>query len=82
MTVATMAPDTAAAEPSASTKKYDRFSTSSSVTDDIERYISDNGTVDVETGTANSSCDQFLPFMETTEKSKEEESEPNQRTTA
>eukprot|EP00573_Skeletonema_grethae_P011544 CAMPEP_0201692650 /NCGR_PEP_ID=MMETSP0578-20130828/5475_1 /ASSEMBLY_ACC=CAM_ASM_000663 /TAXON_ID=267565 /ORGANISM="Skeletonema grethea, Strain CCMP 1804" /LENGTH=730 /DNA_ID=CAMNT_0048178061 /DNA_START=80 /DNA_END=2269 /DNA_ORIENTATION=- len=69
MTVASKAADTAA--ESASTKKYDRFSTSSSVTDDnLERYISDNGTVDVETGNANSSYDQFLQFIETTEKSK------------
>ncbi len=71
MTVASNAPETAAVEPSASTNKYDRFSTSSSVTDDnIERYINDNGTVDVETGTANGSYDQFLQFVETTEKSK------------
>ena len=58
----------ATATASSASEKYDKFSTSSSATED-DRFVND-GTVDIEAGTNDESYNKFLHFVESSDKSK------------
>jgi len=59
----------ATAAASSASEKYDKFSTSSSATED-DRFVND-GTVDIEVGTTtDDSYNKFLQFVESSDKSK------------